>query len=94
MSLANSIDIKQIDRQILIAGRFFPSFKDPDIKNNHIKLVIIDFLADAYEIAGRLEDSAKARIFLLKHTSDENLLSRNLKFFKKYPNLKEKDQSL
>jgi len=88
MSLANSIDIAQINRQIQIVGRYFPAFTPPDINNNHIKIVILDFLADAYEFAGRLEDSAKTRIFILKNTNDENLISRSLSFFSRHNDYK------
>jgi hypothetical protein len=84
MSLANSIDISQIDRQIRIVGANFPTFHPPDVLGYHIKPVILDFLADAYEFAGRLDESAKTRIFILKVTNDESLFLRSKSFFERH----------
>jgi len=88
MAMANAIDIAQIDRQIQIIGMHFPPFASPDITNNHIKLVTLDFLADAYELAGRLDESAKTRAFILKTTSNEDLRLRSESFFSRHSNYK------
>jgi hypothetical protein len=84
MALAHAVDIAQIDMQIKIVGKYFPAFVPPDISNNYIKPVILDFLADAYELAGRLDESAKTRVFILEITDDENLLHRSASFFDRH----------
>jgi hypothetical protein len=90
MEIAHYIDILQIDRQLDIIGKHFSPFKEPDINNYYIKPVLLDFLADAYENAGRLEDSAKTRAFILMNFQEKTWADRSLPFFVRHPQFADK----
>ena len=85
LELGCYIDNNQLKRQFVIVGSNFPKFTCFDASYYNVSPTTLNFLANSYELCGRLKEAAKSHRFVLEHYHDSNMKQRSRLFFKRHP---------